>query len=522
MVLPQLIRSMAIGVLLLSAAPAFADYVVTTDSDADNASDGACSLREAIIAVNNQATYNECTSATAGESVVTFNIAPGLGEVHVIGLTSALPNITHFITIDGTTQIGATCTPVPNVRVQITNPGNLAIDGINLDAGSDLSDIRGVALAGFKANQKAGLHISSNDVRVGCVLSGTNASGTLAQANWYGIYVNGQAAQIGVATPTEWMPNLVSGNISANIFVNAGGADTVISGNYVGVDSGGVTPFPSAFGIYAIQVAGLRIGYAAADTPLERQRNVIALSSPAATTSIDVQFDNAVNNTMAGNYIGVGADGQTLVPIGSGLAVSVFQSSSTLVGCDGNTAPALCRNVIANPAGFAVENFEGSSNTAIVGNYIGVAADGTTAFGGSANTVGIEMSGADALVSSNIITTGGLGTGIELSPNSAKVTPVFLNQTSAGSGGAVLDSSGNCVQGNGTAGVDVNIGASPTVLSTDFVGNWWGAADGPAPNGSGDSASSNINFTPFLTAPASICSPVTDAIFADGFEPPTP
>ena len=76
MVLPQLIRSMAIGVLLLSAAPAFADYVVTTDSDADNASDGACSLREAIIAVNNQANYNECTSATAGESVVTFNIAP--------------------------------------------------------------------------------------------------------------------------------------------------------------------------------------------------------------------------------------------------------------------------------------------------------------------------------------------------------------------------------------------------------------------------------------------------------------
>jgi CSLREA domain-containing protein len=520
MVLRQLIRSAAVGVLLLSAAPAFADYVVTTDSDADNASDGVCSLREAITAVNNQATYNECTSLNAGESAVSFNIAPGLGEVHVIELASALPKITHFITIDGTTQIGAWCTPVPNVRIQITNPTNLATDGLMLDAGSDLSDIRGLAISGFATSLKAGLNISSNDVRVGCVLSGTNASGTLAQPNWWGIYVNGQAAQIGVATPTEWRPNLISGNSQANIYVNAGGADTVISGNYLGVDSSGVTPLPSSFGIYAIEVAGLRIGYAAADTAPERQRNVIAVSAPAQTSSIDLLFYSTIDNTAAGNYIGVGADGQTLVPIASGLAVSVYQSASTLVGCDGNTAPSLCRNVIANPTGFAVQNWEGSSNTAIVGNYIGVAADGTTTFGGSANTIGIELTGADALVSSNFITTGGLGIGIELSPNSVKVTPVFLNQTAAGPNGAVLDSSGNCLQGNGTAGVTVNIGANPTVMSTDFVANWWGAADGPAPNGTGDSASSNVNYTPFLTSPASVCA--ADAIFADGFETPTP
>jgi len=516
MVLPQFIRSMAAALLLLSTAPAFADYVVTTDSDADDGSDGVCSLREAITAVNNQANYNECTSVNAGESIVSFNIAPGLGEVHVIGLTSALPKIIHFITIDGTTQIGTSCTPVPNVRVQIANPTNLAIDGVVLDAGSDLSDIRGLSFAGFAASQKAGLNIASNDVRVGCVLSGTNTSGTTAQPNWWGIYVNGQAAQIGVATPTEWLPNLISGNSQANVFVNAGGADTVISGNYIGVDSSGVTPLPSSFGIYAIEVAGLRIGYAAADTALERQRNVIAVSAPSLTTSIDLLFYNTIDNTVAGNYIGVGADGQTLVPIGSGLAVSVYQSSSTLVGCDGNTAPSLCRNIIANPAGFAVENWEGSSQTAIVGNYIGVAADGTTTFGGSANTIGIELTGGDALVSSNIITTGGFGIGIELSPNSAKVTPVFLNQTSAGSNGAVLDSSGNCVQGNGTAGVTVNIGSNPTVISTDFIGNWWGAADGPAPNGSGDSASGNVNFTPFLTAPAPACA--VDEIFANGFD----
>jgi hypothetical protein len=229
-----------------------------------------------------------------------------------------------------------------------------------------------------------------------------------------------------------------------------------------------------------------------------------------------VQFDNTIDNTIAGNYIGVGADGVTLVPIGTGLAVSVFQSSSTVVGCDGITPSANCRNVIANPAGTAVQNFEGSSNTAIVGNYLGVAADGTTTFGGSANTTGIELSGADALISANYITTGGLGTGIVLSPSSANQTPSFLNQTPAGTHGATLDSSGNCLQGNGTAGVDVNVASNPTVISTDFVDNWFGAADGPAPNGSGDSVSSNINYMPFLTAAASVCA--ADAIFANGFE----
>jgi hypothetical protein len=56
------------------------------------------------------------------------------------------------------------------------------------------------------------------------------------------------------------------------------------------------------------------------------------------------------------------------------------------------------------------------------------------------------------------------------------------------------------------------------VISTDFTTNWWGAADGPAPNGSGNSASSNVNYTPFLTAPSPYCSLEVDVIFANGFD----
>ena len=55
MFVSQLFRSTVAAAMMLAAVPAFADFIVNTDSDADDGSDGVCSLREAIIAVNTQA-----------------------------------------------------------------------------------------------------------------------------------------------------------------------------------------------------------------------------------------------------------------------------------------------------------------------------------------------------------------------------------------------------------------------------------------------------------------------------------
>jgi CSLREA domain-containing protein len=517
MVITKLLRSTLAATLLLSAVPALADFVVTTDSDADDGSDGACSLREAITAVNNQANYNECTSANVGESTVSFAILPNLGEVHVIQLTGALPPLTHAINIDATTQSGALCTPIPNLRVQIANPSAVAVDGLTIDVGADFSSVSGLAVSGFSANQRAGIYIAANDVAVGCTISGTNASGTMAQPNYYGIYVGGQGASIGIANDTQWLPNLISGNSFANVFIDGSGSDSAVSASYIGVDSSGVTPLPSAFGVYTQGATGVHVGYAGGAGSIDHQRNVIAVATPLETTSVDVEFEHAIDGVLAGNYIGVAPDGQTAIPASSVINVSVFQSATTLIGCDGNTAVGNCRNVIANSSGIAVQSFDGSTNTAIVGNFIGVAADGTTAFSGTVNARGVELDGADTLVARNVISSGGAGTGVLLSPNSSGQTAVFLNQSSAGSGGAVLNSSDNCVQGN-AAGVDINTSSNPVVISTDFTTNWWGAADGPAPNGSGNSASSNVNYAPFLTAPSPYCGVEVDAIFANGFD----
>jgi hypothetical protein len=425
--------------------------------------------------------------------------------------------VTHAINIDATTQSGAACTPIPNLRVQIANPSAVAVDGLTIDVGADFSSVSGLAVSGFSAHTRAGIYVAANDVAIGCTISGTNASGTMAQPNYYGIYVDGQGAAIGIANDTQWLPNLISGNSLANVFIASGGSDSAVSASYIGVDSSGATPLPSSFGVYAQGATGVRVGYTGGGGTIDHQRNVIAVASPLATTSVDVAFDNTIDGVLAGNYIGVAGDGQTTIPANSVIDISVFQGDTTLIGCDGNTTVGNCRNVIANSSGIAVQNFEGSANTAIVGNFIGVAADGTTAFSATANARGIELDGADTLIARNVIMSGGAGTGVLLSPNSAGQTPVFLNQISAGNNGAIMNSSDNCVQGNG-AGVDTNIASNPTVISTDFVANWWGAADGPAPNGSGNSASSNVNYAPFLTAPSPYCSVVVDVIFANGFD----
>ena len=109
---------------------------------------------------------------------------PNLGEVHVIQLTSALPPAAHSINIDATMQSGASCTPIPNLRVQIANPSAVAVDGLTLDVGADFSSVSGLADSGFSAYARAGIYVRRQRCRQSAArFRGTNASGTTAQPN---------------------------------------------------------------------------------------------------------------------------------------------------------------------------------------------------------------------------------------------------------------------------------------------------------------------------------------------------
>ena len=511
----------AVLLLLLASCSACADIVVDTATDED-ASNSSCSLREAIMAVNAQANHNGCVDGDATQtwSKITFAIAPNAGEVETITLGTALPAIVRPVFIDATTQSGAICTPVPNLRVQITNPLSLSAAAIKLDTGSDASTIRGLAISGFDGSGSA-IWIISNHATIGCVIAGMDASGTTAQPNGYGVSIGdgatgGQFATIGEATATTWFPNLISANSVANIQVSSGADNALIAGNYIGVDHTGLSAQPGGDAIMLLANNG-HIGSGFDGGPALHQRNIIGAAVASASGTVHELVIGPVANTIvAGNYIGVGVDGHTVLPIGIGGGIDIIDgATNTLIGCNGIGSWDDCRNIIVAPstngAGLtAISNL--SAGTAIVSNFINVAADGTTSLADPqyGNTFGIEFS-YDTLVARNVIAAGiGLSIGL-LSPGAGS-NAGFLNPGVAGSGGASLMSADNCVIDVTSSGVTIESG---THAATTFANNYWGASDGPRPSGSGASADALIGFVPFEAVKSVYCG--YDQIFGSDF-----
>ena len=444
----------------LVASSAYADFVVDTIADED-ANNGSCSLREAIKAVNQQADYNGCSSATIGEQHVSFALPS-----ETITLGSSLPPITRQIFIDGTTQGPAVCTLPPSVHVHLVGSGNVsdAGDGLEFATGSDGSVVKGLALSGFGAtdeigNARSGILIESTNVTVGC---------NVLQNNTYGVNVQAAGAVIGVANASEWLPNLISGNLYNDVYI-LGGDDAVISGNYIGVDATGLAAMDGG-GILVAGGDNVHVGFHVDDGSELRQRNVIAVHAPAGHAANDVTL-TSTHTVLAGNYIGIGADGHTAIPLGIGYVV-VLAGDSNLVGCDGSGSWDYCRNVIAGPssgstiAGVVISG----TNNAVVSNFIGTAADGKTTLGGNIATIGVWLDDGNGLVARNVINVGSQGFGVELIGSSK--TPVFLNK----SDGLFLDSGDNCIDGDYYG---LYVESAPT-LPNIFANNWWGAADGPS------------------------------------------
>jgi CSLREA domain-containing protein len=102
-----LVVVVVIVVLMMGLPPApvrvaqAASLTVNTLSDADDGMDGQCSLREAIIAANNNANYNECTGAGFGNDTITFSVSGTIDLNN--GTLDILPSGT--LTINGSNRI---------------------------------------------------------------------------------------------------------------------------------------------------------------------------------------------------------------------------------------------------------------------------------------------------------------------------------------------------------------------------------------------------------------------------------
>ncbi|MCC3531862.1 MAG: DUF4347 domain-containing protein [Microcoleus sp. PH2017_21_RUC_O_A] len=354
-------------------AHALATFVVTNTNDA-----GPGSLRDAITQAN---------ATAAPPHNINFNI-PGAG-VQTIAPLSILPNINVPTIINGTTQPGFAGTPL----IEINGAGAGAVSGFRVLAGGGGSTLRGLIINRFG---NTGISLESNGNTVAGNYIGTNATGTAALPNaLFGVAVqNGGSNNIigGIAAGDR---NVVSGNSADGIIIVGGTGSNQVLGNYIGTNAAGTAALPNASGLTINGVPN----------------NIVSGNVISGNNNIGTAILGAANNILTGNFIGTNFDGTAAVPnTNVGVVIGGGATNNTI----GGTTPA-ARNIISGNTGGNGVVLTGptTAGNSLFGNFMGVAANGTTALpnvtgilipdGASNNAIGGTAAGQGNTIASNLL-----------------------------------------------------------------------------------------------------------------------
>ncbi|MDX1428668.1 MAG: DUF4347 domain-containing protein, partial [Rhodothermales bacterium] len=190
-------------------------------------------------------------------------------------------------------------------------------------------------------------------------------------------------------------------------------SNNTVSGNFVGLRADGITAAgvgDDGIDFNSSASNNLIGGLTAAD------RNVV---SGTASVGINLGTSGASDNIVVGNYVGTDKSG--MLDRGNAAEGILIQGTGNIIG--GTSAAE--RNVISANVDTGIRVELGATNTVIQGNYIGVAADGTTSLGNGLDgilisdsqntTVGGASTGAGNVIASNsgngVAITGALATG---------------------------------------------------------------------------------------------------------------
>lgn len=315
--------------LLVLSFFSFSKAADITVSNTNNS--GAGSLRQAIIDAN---------LTTASDNII-FDM-PGTA-VRTITLLSELPQIIYPVNINGYSKVNSSAGPIGsrNILIEI-NCGNVEnITDIfyfaDTAGGSSISGLaiynKGIGSAVIRANSINGLHIWGN-------YFGTRANGTASNAT---LMRSTAIIYIGSHTQPTATNNLIIGT-------NGDNTNDANEGNV----------------------------FANSQTSLNGMGNGIMLDGDGGGLTL-------TNSRIAGNYIGLEADGTTLAPIGQGtnnargIGVIFYRATCTnmFIGTNADgVSDSLERNIISGCNTYGIE-VEGGSGISIAGNYIGTDKTGT-------------------------------------------------------------------------------------------------------------------------------------------------
>lgn len=424
-----------LGTLTASAAPA---VTITVNTTADTvATDGKCSLREAIQAANTNTAVRECP-AGSGVDTIQFALGTGTPTINVTG--SGLPTITAGVTINGNTGGAA--------RIELNGAGTATnTNGLTISASS--VTIKALVINRFGGNgielRGAGKHHISGS------LIGTNKLGTLVSANGgAGILVNSSAFNtIGGTTTAD--RNIISGNGTDGILLNAAlnsaqapNSNTIL-GNFIGTNVTGTAALSNGVhGVLLESGGGNVIGGTTGITvggPCTGACNVI---SGNHDSGIEIQSNN---NSVQGNMIGTDVHGTAALANGD-IGVHIVAANNNTIG--GTSASA--RNIISTNLNGNINITSNPHNNVVRGNFIGTAVNG----------IDILETGDDGVVIS-----GGLGN-------------VIGGTTGTTPGGACTGAC-NVIAGNDGNGI-LLVESEDTLVQGNFIGT---AVNGTAARGNG-------------------------------------
>lgn len=439
----SVVLALVLALLPLAATPAeAATYTVTMTTDRDLGvciSLLGCSLREAINAANNP-----------GADTIAFDISGCAGGVCTFTIDyptyGVLPELTGGnTTIDGTTDpdgdtIEIDCTNSTTAACLRISSANNTIKGLVINR----CPWAGVVISGEGADD--------NEV-LGCYI-GTDATGELDSGNnGSGVVITGGADnnKIGDAGPGNG--NVLSANWGDGVWVyGAGTEDNSVAYNYIGTDKDGETDLGNhGNGIYISQNAasndigsisggrnvisgnsgdGVRLSDADGnqvvgnyigtdkdgDSPLGNEGDGVRIFNGSQGNTVGgstieernvissnqmygVRLDDADNNTVQGNYIGITSGGSALGNHDAGVLVT-NGSTNNVIGGDTVSKKNVISGNGTGGSGHGVE-INGSNANTVRGNYIGLSATGEGPLPNS--NYGVSISGDSNVVKDNVI-----------------------------------------------------------------------------------------------------------------------
>jgi titin len=319
-----------------------------------NANDsGPGSLRDAITRVNGD----------HGKSPDTIAFRMGSGS-QIILLQSALPALTHPVTLDGTTQAGFSGAPL---IILCGTSLSGAPDGLDIEASR--CTIQGLVIGGF-AGDGILIGTGSHNQILGDYI-GTDATGTNAQANGTGVEVGAAASHTTIGGIAAGQGNLISGNSNTGVAIE--GSFTELLGNRIGTDITGTAVLANGNGVVIENGAQHNtIG----DTKAAG-RNLV---SGNAGDGILMTGSDTTRNAIEGNYIGTTADGTAALANGA-FGIRLLGGSHNTIGGSSSIDPTTglltgAGNLVAANGDSGIE-MEGATDNALQGNYIGTDATGT-------------------------------------------------------------------------------------------------------------------------------------------------